>query len=244
MLNTYQEDLLLRTRDCDYQGTWRLSSIFEAMQEVSGVHSHLLGCGREVLFEMGIVWILSRVEVHIDAYPCIGDTVTVETFPVKNRRWFFPRYFVFKNSLGNRIGYACSLWALLDIQTRKMASPDVAIPFIPDNSSLELPMGLPSTVIEIGGEDTLLQRKPAYTDLDVNYHVNNAKYMDWLCDALGYELLKEKCIASVSVNYDAEVCPDQDMTLKLQRDGDAFSLFGFHKDKRHFEIGGILQHRK
>ncbi len=244
MQKTYQEEMLLRTSNCDFMGTWRPSAIFEAMQEASGMHSHLLGCGRDVLIEKGIVWVLSRVEVQMEKYPRIGDRVTVETFPVKNRRWFFPRYFVFKDEQGNRLGYACSLWVLLDISTRKMAPPDVVLPLIPDNSDLTPPMGLPATVMEAGGLETEAIRQPAYTDLDVNFHVNNARYMDWLCDALGWEVLEKRCLASVCINYDAEVRPDQEVKLALALNGDAFSLFGYHDGKRHFEIGGFLRDRQ
>ena len=243
MQKTYQEEILLRTCDCDFRGTWRPSAIFEAMQEASGIHSHLLGCGRDVLLQQGIVWVLSRVEVRMDRYPRIGDRITVETFPMNNRRWFFPRYFVFRDAAGKPLGCAANLWVLLDIHTRKMAPPDQVISLIPDNSDLTAPMGFPAAVAEAGGEERLSSRMPCYTDLDVNNHVNNARYVDWLCDALGYELLGNKCLQSICVNYDAEVRPDQEMALKLQRNGDAFSLFGTHREKRHFDIGGQLMNR-
>ncbi len=244
MYNKYEETFLLRTCNCDFKGTWRPSDIFETMQEVSGMHSYLLGCERDVLIEKGIVWVLSRVEVQMEKYPFIGDRVTVETFPVKNRRWFFPRYFIFKDAQGNKLGHACSLWVLLDLNSRKMAPPDVVLSMIPDNSDLVPPMGLPSTVAEAGGEEIETIRQPAYTDLDVNNHVNNARYMDWLSDALGAGVMGKKCLSSICINYDAEVRPEQEVKLTLQINGDAFSLFGYHDEKRHFEIGGSLRNRQ
>ena len=41
------------------------------------------------------------------------------------RRWFFPRYFIFRDASGAEIGRAGSLWVLLDIHTRKMTKPDL-----------------------------------------------------------------------------------------------------------------------
>ena len=176
----------------------------------------------------------------MEKYPCVGDRVTIETFPVKNRRWFFPRYFVFKDEQGNRLGCACSLWVLLDIHSRKMAPPDVVVPLIPENSDLIPPMGLPATVAEAGGIETETIRRPAYTDLDVNRHVNNARYMDWLCDALGQDVMEKQYLKAICINYDAEIRPDMEMKLVLARKEGTFSLFGYHDGKRHFEIGGLL----
>ena len=115
---------------------------------------------------------------------------------------------------------------------------------IPDNSDLVPPMGLPSTVAEAGGEEIETIRQPAYTDLDVNNHVNNARYMDWLSDALGAGVMGKKYLSSICINYDAEVRPEQEVKLTLQINGDAFSLFGYHDEKRHFEIGGSLRNRQ
>ncbi len=243
MQKTYEEDLLLRTCHCDFRGTWRPSAIFEAMQEASGMHSHLLGCGRDALVKRGFVWVLSRMEVQMSKYPGVGDKVTVETFPMNNRRWFFPRYFVFRNGQGKALGCAASLWVLLDLETRKMAPPDKIVPLLPDNGDLTAPMGLPSTVAEVEGEQRQFTRTPNYTDLDVNNHVNNARYVDWLCDALGYDVLGRKTLRTICINYDAEVRPEQAVELKLNLQGDDYSLTGIHEGRRHFCIGGTLMDR-
>lgn len=243
MQKTYEETLLLRTVDCDFRGTWRPSAIFAAMQEVSGMHSQLLGCGRDTLMKQGFVWVLSRVELKMEKYPCAGDAVKVETFPTKNRRWFFPRYFILRDGQGGQIGCASTLWVLLDFAARKMAPPDPILHLIPDNSDLTAPMGLPAAVAEAGGEERVFTRQPSYTDLDVNDHVNNARYIDWLCDALGHEVLGRQVLGNICVNYDAEIRPEQAVELRLKRKDDVFSLSGFHGDKRHFEIGGTFSDR-
>ena len=127
MYKTYQEEFLVRTSDCDFMGTLRPSAVMQIMQELAGTHSELLGCGRNALIQNNIVWILTRCEIHMDKYPKIGDRITAETFPTANRRWFFPRYYVFRDEDGNTIGCAATLWALLDIESRRMLPPgDIA----------------------------------------------------------------------------------------------------------------------
>ena len=243
-LKVYREKIHIRSCDCDLMGTWRPSAIFVAMQEAAGSHSQLLGCGREHLIRQNIIWISNRSEVHIRRYPRMLETITLETFPMLNRRWFFPRYYVFRDESGASIGCGATLWALLDIHTRRMMPPGSVQELIPDNSDLTAPMGLPGTVEDVDGEETLLTRKPVYFDLDVNQHVNNTRYVDWACDALGVETMRKYVLSSFRVNYDAEVRPDQQISLLVKRQGSRFRVAGFHDERMHFEIGGELQNRE
>ena len=187
----YCEEELLLSRDCDLGGLWRPSAILTAMQEVAGAHSHILGCGRETLVEQGIVWVLTRCEVRMDREAHLGETVSIETFPMPLRRWFFPRYFVFRDAAGEALGAASTLWVLFNLEKRCMVAPGEVAKAIPDNSDLTPPLGVPGPVPRLTGEAVRSVRAPVYSELDVNGHVNNARYADWLCDALGLETMRD-----------------------------------------------------
>ncbi len=242
-LKTYQETMTLRTCDCDLMGEWRPSAILLTMQEIAGMHSDLLGCGRDALLKKNIVWVLTRCEVRMQKYPKVGDTVTAETFPTALRRWFFPRYYTFRDQAGNPLGCASTLWVLMDFVERKMVPPGDVAATIPDNSDLTPPMGMPGTVETAAGEETVLTRQPTYFDLDVNQHVNNTRYADWACDALGVKTMRENRLQQMRINYEAEIRPEQEMTLKLTRGEKRFYIAGVNEDRRHFEMDGILTPR-
>lgn len=239
----HREEELLLSRDCDLGGLWRPSAILTAMQEAAGAHSHILGCGRETLVEQGIVWVLTRCEVRMDREARMGETVSIETFPMPLRRWFFPRYFIFRDAAGEALGAAGTLWVLFDLEKRCMVAPGEVAKAIPDNSDLTPPLGVPGPVPRLTGEAVRSVRAPVYSELDVNGHVNNARYADWLCDALGLETLRDLRVRDMRLSYAAEIRPGQEMDLTLVRDGLAFHLTGAHEGKVHFEIGGELEKR-
>ena len=244
-MKTYQESQILRTCDCDFMGTWRPSAILTAMQEVAGMHSEAIGCGRNALLKNGIVWVLSRCEIRMQKYPRIGDTVRVETMATPNRRWFFPRYFWFRDEEGRDLGCASTLWVLLNVHDRKMAAPGDVAKTIPDTTGIQPPMGLPGTVEDVkAAQETTLHRMPMYFDLDVNQHVNNTRYADWACDALGVDVMREYCLETMLINYAAEVRPEQEMELRASRAGLAYRVAGYHEEKMHFELGGTLKKRE
>ena len=241
---TYCEKTLLLSRDCDLGCLWRPSAILTAMQETAGMHSHILGCGRETLVQKGVVWVLTRCEVQMEKEARMGSRLSIETFPMPLRRWFFPRYFVFRDEEGAQVGAAGTLWVLFDLEKRCMVAPGDVAGAIPDNSDLTPPLGVPGPVPRLTtGETAASARTPVYSELDVNGHVNNARYADWLCDALGLEVMREYRVKTMRLSYAAEIRPGQAMELRLTRDGLAYHLTGSHEGKTHFEIGGELEKR-
>lgn len=240
----YQETFLLRTPQCDFTGHWRLSDILCVMQEMAGAHAHLLGCGRAETLKDNIVWVLSRTELVMNRYPRLGETLRVETFPTANKRWFFPRHFLFYDQEGAVIGKAATLWLLMDFVQRKMALSQQVLGCIPDNAGLTPPLGMPGNIPLLEGEALSFAQVPAYTDLDINGHVNNTRYGDWLCNALGIDTMKENEIARLLIHYTREVLPGEGLALSLQRQQEAFRLWGQAggEDKR-FDMGGLLRQR-
>lgn len=243
MLNTYDESFMLRDRDCDLNGSWRPGAVLETMQDSAGAHCALLGCGRDELVKKNIVWVLSRCELQMERYPKAGETVTVHTFPTPVRIFFFPRYFVFTDASGVMIGKAGTLWLLLDLESRRMLPPGEVSRLIPENRNLSVPMNLPATVGKLQGEEFVSEYQPVYTDLDVNGHVNNTRYADWLCNTLGIQLMKEYEPDHIILNYNREILPGHTVTLHRILKGNEFRLTGIVNDASAFDIGGTLRKR-
>ncbi len=245
MLKTYQESYLLRTKDCDVNGEWRFSAILEALQETAGGHCDRLGCGRNDLWKMGIAWVLIRSKVQMERYPGIGEQVSVETFHLPVRHRLFPRYFIIRDGYGKNIGKASTLWALMNLKTRQTAVPDPVASLMPDNSDLKAPLPLPGTIAPLADSRQIEKRYiPAFTDLDVNGHMNNARYADLLCNMLGTDIMKTIWFQSMTVNYNAEILPDQQTDLVLQMDQLKCRLTGTREMKTAFEIGCTMLPRK
>ena len=244
MLKTYAEDFLIRQSCADMGGTWRPSAVLEAMQETAATHCEHLGLGRKELDARGVAWVLSRTHVELDRLPAIGARVNVETYPLPLKHMFFPRVNTFRGETGAVIGRAASLWVLIDLETRRIVQDDYVLSRLPDNSDLDAPAVLPATVRPLPGEAREFELTAQYTEYDMNGHVNNARYLDWCCNALGLEALRERAIRAFDVNYDAEVRPGTILTASLTRVGDRFAFTGTAEGKRRFAVSGALAPRE
>lgn len=243
MSSVYTETLELRACHCDMSGAWKPSSILETMQETAGVHSRMFGLGRDVMDGMNIAWVLSRLTVKFDRLPKINEKIAVETYPTPNRHMFFPRTHIFRDENGVQVGCANALWVLMDLTERKLTSSDEVLAHMPDNTGMDVPAGMPATVRPLSGDMEEARLTPGYTELDLNRHVNNTKYMDWCMNALGVDIMSGKCIKDFDINYDAEILPGAEIRTRLTFDGDRFSFCGYEGTKRCFGVGGTLSSR-
>ena len=242
-MNSYRETAEIRTRDCDLNGRWRFSAILETMQEAAGVHSAQIGLSREELVSRGAVWVLVRTEVRMTRYPAVGESVTVETFHGPTRHSFFPRYFVMTDAAGETVGAASTLWMLMDLETRTSANAAKVGLTLPENRDIHPPIPFPAIIRPLEGEVRESVYRPVYTDLDVNIHVNNAKYADWVCNQLGTETLREREIARMILDYNAEIQPEQEVEFRFVKNGEECRLAGLCGGRRAFEIACELRLR-
>ena len=241
MEKKYAETADLRVVHCDMHGDWRPAAILEAMQETAGAHCARLGIGRDVTDALGVAWVLSRARVELARTPRLNEEVTVETWPLPTKHLFYPRANRFLDGEGREIGGATSLWVLMDVKTRRMVASDAVAARLPDNGDMPFGPGMPATVRPQPGLRRALT--PAYTDFDVNGHVNNARYMDWCCAALGFDAFEGARLARFDVNYEGEILPGAQVETELALGEGSFTFCGSGGGRRLFAVSGVLAAR-
>ena len=243
MDHVYRENITLRASECDMLGSWRPGAILECMQETAGAHSALLGLDRKTMDSMGICWILSRVKVQFERLPHVYERVHVETYPLPQRHLFFPRVHIFRDEEGDEIGSASALWMLMDMESRRVTGNSIVSEKLPRIQGLHNPVGTPGAVHLMDGDAEENVVIPRFTDLDLNRHVNNTRYLNWCQDALGIQRMTEQEIVSFQVNYDAEVLPGTQVQTKLMCGENGFVFAGFDEGRQLFAVDGALRTR-
>ncbi len=208
----YAKYVRLNARDVDLYNRWKMASVFEAFQEIAGEQCTLLGFGWEkMMAQYGYCFVIVRMHVEMDVYPGVNETVRVETWPENKLRLIFTRYFRIVDQCGCVIGRAVSQWVLFDTKSRTVVKPqNCPIVQTPDTSSLEPPAVIPKHAadsIAVEGDSVHTYpscRKPAYSDFDYNRHVNNARYIEWVMDALP-PVYYSRNILQLQIHYEHEI---------------------------------------
>lgn len=242
MNRTYSETFIVRATDCDINKRMRPAALFVAMQEGGERHAISLGLGYDAMMARGLFFVLARIHVRFERAPRCGEKVIHTTWPGTSNRFFCPRFHTFTLEDGTMLASAGALWVMLDVNQRKIVSPlATSLPF-PDTSDIPAPITLPNRLPQLSEATQTLSRCPAYSDYDINGHVNNTRYIGWLCDALGNEVLKDHYLCELVAGYEKEIRADDPLNISLSLQDDHFTfLVSSQGGEKHFVAGGTLR---
>lgn len=236
----YERKYPVNVFDTDIRGRLSPGSLFNYFQDLAGRHASLLGFGREHLIANGYFWVLSRMLVKIERMPQTWDEVTVRTWPRGTDAIFALRDLEMYDAGGNRIAGASSSWVIVDLETRKVQRPDRALSFLnaqyPEQRALEANAG---KVPALQGDSNRLTRLTAQLDdVDVNNHVNNARYIHWVTNSYDKAFIETYIPDTVEVNYLSEGHQGDEINIHTtgMNDGDYSFIHSVTREADHAEL--------
>ena len=203
----------------DRFGRLKPSMLLLFSQEVAGHHSDLLNFTYDDLAARGLFWAVIRNRVQITRLPREWETITLETWPMPTTRTAYPRSTVAYDEQGNELFRSVSLWVLMDLNTRSMVLPGKSGVDL-DGTLLGTELALPRSLTP-KPLDNRHCRRVCYTDLDINGHMNNTRYLDWIADLLPSSFHKEHPIKDFTLCYMNEALEGQglDVTWAVDDEG-------------------------
>ena len=207
----YERTFPVTAGDTDRHGRLKASRILWMLQEVAGDHSTLLGTDRESLMRKNLFWAVIRHRVQITRLPGKNEKITVQTWPMPTTRTAYPRSTVAYDEQGNECFRGISLWVLMDAESRAMVLPGksgVTVNGLLTGSELATPgsMALQNAPLQ-------MRRTVRYSDLDVNGHMNNCRYLDWAADLLPSDFHREHTLKEMTICYLAESWEGQQLDM-------------------------------
>ena len=185
-MSIYRQDFRLLSSEVDMSRTIRLSTLFTRLQEVAIAHTIELGVTREKTLDLGLLWAVTQYNVRFHRLPEYDETVSLLSWPGKTMHLYFPRYFRLVDTKGKVLLEASSLWVLIDEKTRGIVFPeahDIYIKEIVTGNELSLPGRLRKAETDERTSFTV-----PYSCIDLNGHMNNARYYDLALDLMPEEL--------------------------------------------------------
>lgn len=192
--------------ECDSSNLLKVSAAMGYMQQTSSEHLEALNMSPQKLFAENMVFLLTKMNIKVHRMPESAEDIVVGTQPVEIKGVRFIREFFFDTPDGERLLSALSLWVLADVKTHKLLRPS-SFPY-------DLPLSEPILKGIIGdiplpkelgeGRHLRTQIPVRYSHLDLNKHVNNCVYADFVCDSLPYEQLVARGIDTIAIHFQNE----------------------------------------
>lgn len=192
-----------------------LSSFFKLFQDIAMVNADEIGIGRDKTLDRGLLWIFTRVLVETEEMPKYTEDAKIATYPNGTRSGFlFHRQAYLKNKDDKVVVKLSSQWAIIEANTRKL----VLRPNFPDiNENHEISLELPGKV-ERKESSLLYTRVVKFSDCDLNGHLNNVRYVDFIVDVNPSSFYKEYTIQKILINYNHEVHEGETMEIYVNDD--------------------------
>lgn len=187
--------------------SWRLkpASFMDLAQEAAGQHAVYLGFGYDDLIKTNTAWILSRVNIHFIDTPKWREEVTLTTWHKGLDRLFFLRDFIMTDKDGRERVKATTSWLVLNLETRRL----VRDPKLMEEGTVcgEHVLETPADKVQMPKDvepELAMEHVVAYSDVDMLGHTNNAMYMQWSMDAVEYDLVSERSVKELTINFNHE----------------------------------------
>jgi acyl-ACP thioesterase len=191
---------------CDFTEKATLPVIGNFILDAASIHAQQRGFGYNQISKDNVAWVLSRLSIEMEEYPCHDQKLTVETWVENVAHFFTQRCFCFINEAGKVIGYARTIWAAIDVESRRpidifLWRPDLKV-FI--ESEKNCPIGKMAKIPPVEGIESTMGYTVRYSDIDINKHMNSIKYVEHAINVFDLSFFKEKYIRKFEIVYLAE----------------------------------------
>lgn len=212
--NIYTKRFILLAGECDSQSRMPITLLVSRIIEVASLHANSWNVGFEELAKSNQTWVLLRIAFEMTRYPKPNEEYSLTTWIEGYNSHFSERNFEIKDGEGNVLGYARTIWTVIDSETRHAA--DIAkFAYIRECIiDKECPIAKPSRprAIKNGRSAEYTFR---YSDIDFNRHVNTCRYIDLFLNQWSLDFHDTHRISRFEIAFMKEAYYNQSVTINV-----------------------------
>ena len=225
---TYKENYKIKSTDCGSNILLKPSSLLMIVQDLATLGAEYIGAGTDKVTGKGYIWVVTKMEVEIIKTPKYLEDVKLITYPNKMIHFIFPRTILIHNTNDDLMVKVSSMWCILNYENRKLVMPSDINLITPGDETMD-------KINPINVKETTLveERTVRNTDLDVNMHLNNIKYLDYITDTFDLDFINNNEIKRINLVFHEEVKAGETLGIYSSEDKEYFVIK--NKDKKVFE---------
>ena len=181
-----------------------MTSIMNYLGDMAMYQSERLGVGIEHLKENKMAWVLYKWDITMESYPLLNETIKVKTFVYSSNKFFAYRKHEIIDAKENMIGYANSVWILINTDRRRpmRITKDINEAYgidVSNNTPIDI-----EDILSITKVDCEKSFEVRYSDIDTNMRVNNVKYAAWALETVPKDIVLNYELENMKVTYEKE----------------------------------------
>ena len=155
------------------------------------------------MIKQSYLWVLTKVKFKIISEPKSYQKVNIKTWPLPPNRLSYRREYCIESENGEQLVIGSSEWVVIHSEKRRFLSIPDLYPFTDgfhEEKMFEGKFGKVSDFDVVGTPRTV---NAGFCELDVNNHVNNTKYANFVLDAINPSNSNE--LETFQIDYRKEV---------------------------------------
>ncbi len=199
----------------DSKGRMRPSNICSSMLNFAYRHAEARGFGST----SSLGWVIARMGVHVERVPLEKERLRVDTWIRNLYHGFTDRCVRMVDEDGNEVVSMIATFAMIDLETRTSVDLNGNIGvamngcLVPDE---QLALRRIPSINRTPVEEVTFKRRPHYSDIDVNGHMNSIRYIDHILDAMPIEYVKSHDLTDIVVAYMQEGSATEELSYGIK----------------------------
>ena len=210
----YNDSYTVTTYQVDINGRVTVPVICSMMQETASRYCFENKISLEHLNPKNLTWMIIKQYVEFESYPGWLDRINVSTWPRSLKGLKALRDYSVTDEEGGLIARSSTNWVMLNTETKRPVklgdevSHLVTVDKAVFNNDVKIQVDLPDT------EYDKKMFHVRYSDLDINGHVNNIKYIEWCLDSVSSDFQKSHTVKNLSIEFMQETYADDEVKVR------------------------------
>ncbi len=225
----FTEEYVPRFDDYDSRGRFSLEAMFKVLENISNHHAMAVS---DRAIRGSIAWILVEWRLQVTRLPKFGETFSASTWAHSmSSGTTTNRDYQVMDLNGGELIRARAKFALFDLKAGRLTgiSEDLMDTYKPEEKAMfcdELPrLREPE---EYDEKRPILLRR---SDIDINGHVHNTRYLDFALEALTEDVYRTQPFGTVRIVYRSPLKFTEDAFIGIKRTEEGY-IFGIYSGDR------------
>lgn len=214
----YHDTIALGSHEFDPFNSAHPTSYFQIMQEVAGAHAFHKGVSIPQLHSMNKTWVVTRTRMKILFGASWPLSIRIVTWPQAPWKLYFPRVCRAWDTNGNELFESLSHWVIMDLEAQRPVKPQQVENLFGSSEregDMDPDLGRRVSFPEESYPEILTyEPKILYSDNDLNMHVNNVVYLQWMLDSLPFSFRDTHVATEVDISYLAQTFRDDTVVVR------------------------------
>ena len=182
----------------------------------------------------GVAFLVGKQALKFDRVPQRAEKLTLLTRAEASRRGSVKRITTVTDAEGKQVAMVDCRWIVVSLaEGRILREPGWTVEgFWNETVEGELPLQLHKCREGLASAGEWTAR---YSQCDLNGHLNNAFYLDLVCDALPLDVVRKGPVTFASINYHREVPMGETVEVFYAPSAEGWYIIGKHNGQTSFE---------